>query len=117
MKGSMSTYALDFEKPLLELETKLASSSGTPRPETVPGSVDTLDGEIGRLEKRCARLQQEIFNELSRWQVSSSPAIPTGRTCSTTSSVCSRIGSSCTATDPSRRSGADRGWRASTANR
>src|SRR5215813_3264091 len=69
MKGSMATYALDFEKPLLELEAKLAELKRHAAAGTGPGSVDTLDGEIRRLEKRCARLQQEIFNDLSRWQV------------------------------------------------
>jgi acetyl-CoA carboxylase carboxyl transferase subunit alpha len=69
MKGSMATYALDFEKPLLELETKLAELKRHAATGTASGSFDTLEGEIRRLEKRCARLQQEIFNDLSRWQV------------------------------------------------
>jgi len=69
MKGSMATYALDFEKPLLELENKLAELKRHGATGTGSGSVDTLDGEIRRLERRCLRLQQEIFNELSRWQV------------------------------------------------
>jgi len=69
MKGSMATYALDFEKPLLELETKLAELKRHAATGTSPGKEGTLDGEIRRLERRCGRLQQEIFNELSRWQV------------------------------------------------
>jgi len=69
VKGSMATYALDFEKPLLELETKLAELKRHAATGEGSGSAGTLDGEIRRLEKRCARLQQEIFNELSRWQV------------------------------------------------
>jgi acetyl-CoA carboxylase carboxyl transferase subunit alpha len=66
MKGWMANYALDFEKPLLELELKLAELK---RHAATEGGADALDGEIRRLEKRCARLQQEIFAELSRWQV------------------------------------------------
>ncbi|MGZ6124279.1 MAG: acetyl-CoA carboxylase carboxyltransferase subunit alpha [Myxococcales bacterium] len=65
----MATYALDFEKPLLELETKLAELKRHAATGTGSASAGSLDGEIRRLEKRCARLQQEIFNELSRWQV------------------------------------------------
>jgi len=66
MKGSMATYALDFEKPLLELEQKLVELK---RHAATEGGADALDSEIRRLEKRCTRLQQEIFAELSRWQV------------------------------------------------
>ena len=67
----MSTYALEFEKPLLELEQKLEelrrhAATGTGAPDTDGSS---LDAEIRRLEKRCGRLQQEIFADLSRWQV------------------------------------------------
>src|SRR5437899_12672617 len=62
----MATYALDFEKPLLELEQKLADLK---RHAATQGGADALDGEIRRLERRCGKLQQEIFAELSRWQV------------------------------------------------
>lgn len=57
-------YALDFERPLLELEKKIdelkALSSG--------GSTD-LSSEIGKLEKKAKKLQTEIFSDLSRWQI------------------------------------------------
>ena len=65
----MSTYALEFEKPLLELEQKLAELKRHAATGTSPGDVGALDGEIRRLERRCGKLQQEIFAELSRWQV------------------------------------------------
>ena len=56
-------YALEFERPLIQLEKKIdelksLSSSGT-----------DLSAEIGRLEKKAKRLQEEIFSDLSRWQV------------------------------------------------
>src|SRR5205085_3216620 len=66
---TMSTFALEFEKPLLELEQKLAELKRHAAVGTASGNADTLDGEIRRLERRCAKLQQEIFNDLSRWQV------------------------------------------------
>lgn len=58
------TYALDFERPLIELERKIAelktlSSTGTAN----------FTAEIGRLEKKAKKLQQEIFSDLTRWQV------------------------------------------------
>jgi acetyl-CoA carboxylase carboxyl transferase subunit alpha len=65
----MATFALEFEKPLLDLEQKLAELKRFAATGTAAGEPDTLDGEIRRLEGRCAKLQQEIFNELSRWQV------------------------------------------------
>ncbi|HVP59213.1 MAG TPA: acetyl-CoA carboxylase carboxyltransferase subunit alpha [Myxococcaceae bacterium] len=57
-------FALDFERPLLELERKideLKSLSGT-----APGDFTT---EIQKLERKARRLQSEIFSDLSRWQV------------------------------------------------
>lgn len=58
------SHALDFERPVLELEKRiveLKALSGS-------GSVD-FTAEIGKLEKKARRLQQEIFSDLSRWQV------------------------------------------------
>ncbi|MDY7227926.1 acetyl-CoA carboxylase carboxyltransferase subunit alpha [Hyalangium rubrum] len=57
-------YALDFERPLIELEKKIeelkALSSG--------GTAD-FTSEIAKLEKKAKKLQTEIFSDLSRWQV------------------------------------------------
>ncbi|MBS2021959.1 MAG: acetyl-CoA carboxylase carboxyltransferase subunit alpha, partial [Deltaproteobacteria bacterium] len=55
-------------KPLLALEQKLAELRRTAATGT-GSDADALDSEIRRLEKRCGRLQQEIFADLSRWQV------------------------------------------------
>ena len=57
-------YALEFERPLLELEKKIEelkrlNSSGT---------LD-MSAELGRLEKKAKRLQEETFSELTRWQM------------------------------------------------
>ena len=64
----MSTFALDFEKPLLELEAKLAELKRHAAIGVGDGDGASLDGEIRRLERRCGKLTQEIFAELSRWQ-------------------------------------------------
>jgi acetyl-CoA carboxylase carboxyl transferase subunit alpha len=58
------TYALDFERPLIELEKKIDELKGL----QASGAVD-FSAEIGKLEKKARRLQQEIFSELTRWQV------------------------------------------------
>ena len=57
-------HSLDFERPLLELEKKIGDLRSISR----SGAVD-MTVEIGRLEKKAKRLQEEIFNELSRWQI------------------------------------------------
>ncbi len=56
--------ALDFERPLLELEKKIVELKAL----QTSGSVD-MSSEIGRLEKKARRLQQETFSELNRWQI------------------------------------------------
>jgi acetyl-CoA carboxylase carboxyl transferase subunit alpha len=55
------TYALEFERPILELEKKIDELKSL-------SSVD-MSAEIGRLEKKARRLQEEIFSDLTRWQV------------------------------------------------
>lgn len=56
--------ALEFEKPLIELERKIEELKAL----SVGGSVDFAE-EITKLERKARKLQQEIFSDLSRWQV------------------------------------------------
>ncbi|WP_224369981.1 acetyl-CoA carboxylase carboxyltransferase subunit alpha [Hyalangium versicolor] len=57
-------YALDFERPLIELEKKIEELKAL----STSGSVD-FSSEIAKLEKKAKKLQTEIFSDLSRWQV------------------------------------------------
>jgi acetyl-CoA carboxylase carboxyl transferase subunit alpha len=65
----MTSHSLEFEKPLIELEQRLEELRR--QAVVVPGPDDplALAVEIRRLERRCARLQQHIFANLTRWQV------------------------------------------------
>jgi len=57
-------HVLDFERPLLALEEKIAELK-----EYSGGSAKVdLSEEIAKLEKKASRLQDEIFSDLSRWQ-------------------------------------------------
>jgi acetyl-CoA carboxylase carboxyl transferase subunit alpha len=58
------TYALEFERPLIELEKKIDELKTL----SEGGSVD-FTAEISKLEKKAKKLQQEIFSDLTRWQV------------------------------------------------
>jgi acetyl-CoA carboxylase carboxyl transferase subunit alpha len=58
------TYALDFERPLLELEKKIDDLKSL----SASGAAD-FGAEIQKLEKKAKKLQTEIFSDLSRWQV------------------------------------------------
>ena len=57
-------YALEFEKPLIELERKIEELKSL----SYGGSVDFAE-EIVKLERKARKLQAELFNGLSRWQV------------------------------------------------
>jgi acetyl-CoA carboxylase carboxyl transferase subunit alpha len=54
---------LDFERPVLDLERKIEELK-----QLRTGSIDFSD-EIERLESKAQRLRQEIFSDLSPWQV------------------------------------------------
>jgi acetyl-CoA carboxylase carboxyl transferase subunit alpha len=52
--------ALEFEKPLVELETRIAGLRASERPEAA--------AEVAELEERLRRLQKKVFGRLSPWQ-------------------------------------------------
>ncbi|HSB68761.1 MAG TPA: acetyl-CoA carboxylase carboxyltransferase subunit alpha [Candidatus Methylomirabilis sp.] len=59
----MPTYTLDFERPILELQAKIQEL----RQVAQAGQVD-FSSEIARLERKVARLQEEVFANLTAWQ-------------------------------------------------
>jgi acetyl-CoA carboxylase carboxyl transferase subunit alpha len=59
----MITY-LDFEKPIAELETRVAEHR-----ETASSSEDIdIDAEIGRLESKASKLLRDTYSKLTPWQ-------------------------------------------------
>jgi len=58
----MKTY-LDFEKPLAELETRVAELR-----ETATSSDIDIDAEVGRLEAKSTKLLRDTYAKLSPWQ-------------------------------------------------
>jgi acetyl-CoA carboxylase carboxyl transferase subunit alpha len=60
MAATDTRQTLDFERPIVELENKIAElrSLGT----------SSLEAEIRRLERRARQLQKEVFADLSAWQ-------------------------------------------------
>ena len=59
----MPTYTLEFERPILELEAKIQELKQFAEVEKVDFST-----EIVRLERKVARLQEEVFANLTPWQ-------------------------------------------------
>ncbi len=57
----MSGKVLEFERPIVELESKIREL------KTLSGSVD-MAGEIARLEEKAATLQKERFAALTPWE-------------------------------------------------
>ncbi|WP_114226488.1 MULTISPECIES: acetyl-CoA carboxylase carboxyltransferase subunit alpha [Sphingomonas] len=58
----MTTY-LDFEKPIAELETRVAELRET----ASSGEID-IDSEIGKLETKAERLLKDTYARLTPWQ-------------------------------------------------
>ncbi len=59
----MPGYTLDFERPILELQTKIQELEQVSESGQVDFSV-----EIARLRKKVVRLQEEVFAHLTPWQ-------------------------------------------------
>jgi acetyl-CoA carboxylase carboxyl transferase subunit alpha len=60
----MAEYILDFEKPIVDLERKIAEMKAL----AVESNVELAD-EIKRLESRLKKLIEETYSKLTRWQV------------------------------------------------
>ena len=56
-------HYLDFEKPIAELEARVAELRETAN----SGAVD-IDAEVGRLEAKSAKLLRDTYSKLSPWQ-------------------------------------------------
>ncbi|MCK4647931.1 acetyl-CoA carboxylase carboxyl transferase subunit alpha, partial [bacterium] len=59
----MEVEDLDFERPILELEKKIAELKSFTSDE----SID-FTAEISRLEKKLKKVKKEIFSNLTPWQ-------------------------------------------------
>jgi len=59
----MPVYTLDFERPILELQSKIQELKQLAQDERAD-----LASEIARLERKVARLQDEVFANLTAWQ-------------------------------------------------
>jgi acetyl-CoA carboxylase carboxyl transferase subunit alpha len=59
----MAGYILDFEKPIVELEKKIAEMKAYSISENV-----AMDDEISRLEEKLRKLMTDTYAKLSRWQ-------------------------------------------------
>jgi acetyl-CoA carboxylase carboxyl transferase subunit alpha len=57
-------YALEFERPLIALESKIAELK-----ELSGGARVDFSDEIVKLERKAKKLQAEIFSDLSPWQI------------------------------------------------
>ena len=63
MPADKIRFALDFEKPVLDLEKKISEMR-----EYASSTGVNLGDDIKRLEKKAEQLRQEIYSQLSRWQ-------------------------------------------------
>jgi acetyl-CoA carboxylase carboxyl transferase subunit alpha len=59
----MAGYTLEFERPILELQAKIQELKVLAQEERAD-----FGSEIARLERKAARLQEEVFANLTPWQ-------------------------------------------------
>ncbi len=57
-------YTIDFERPIVALESKIEELK-----QLAGGRPVDFSEEVVKLERKARKLQQEIFGDLSRWQV------------------------------------------------
>lgn len=62
--GFASSFVLEFEKPIVELENKIAEM----RALAQSSGMGNLSVEIDRMQKKAVRMREEVFSKLSRWQ-------------------------------------------------
>lgn len=62
--GFASGFVLEFEKPIVELEHKIAEM----RALAESSGMGNLSVEIDRMQKKAVRMREEVFSKLSRWQ-------------------------------------------------
>ena len=60
--SGMQTY-LDFEKPIAELDSRIAELS-----DTAEAGAINIDAEVGKLEAKSAKLLRETYARLTPWQ-------------------------------------------------
>lgn len=89
----MNPNFLDFEQPIADLQAKIEELR-------LVGNDNALNisDEISRLQDKSKALTENIFGNLSSWQIAQlarHPAVPIP---STTSATCSAISRNCTAT-------------------
>jgi acetyl-CoA carboxylase carboxyl transferase subunit alpha len=58
------SFALEFERPLIALESKIAELK-----DLSGGARIDFSDEIAKLERKARKLQAEIFSDLSPWQI------------------------------------------------
>ena len=89
----MNPNFLEFEQPIAELEAKIEELR-----LVGSGSDVNISEEIGKLQEKSITLTENIFGNLSPWQISQLARHPSAPTPWITSSACSAASTSCTGT-------------------
>ena len=64
----MSGKVLEFERPIVELESKIRELKNLSTGSAGPGGSNDMASEIARLEEKAAALQKERFAALTPWE-------------------------------------------------
>jgi len=63
-RGFASGFVLEFEKPIVELEHKIAEM----RALAESSGMKNLSVEIDRMQKKAVKMREEVYSKLTRWQ-------------------------------------------------